>query len=350
MPKWYTRHVFRCFKTLERLADRLTGAAGPVFVALAVILLSTGLFCFLEIVQPSLPWPWLTTPVCLLIALNLFAHYYYVCTVCPGFVADPPRPAGTGLLWAKKRGGPRSRPLTGVRWSEDVQVTRAATSKCRKCGQVRPEVSSLILRFNGGGMCAFERSHHCRICNRCVLKYDHHCPVRVNQCVGLHNERHFVLFMVYLVIATFFYVVFGWRHVLRGLGWFNDPWPYFAPPMAFLLTYLLAVVLLLAVSVMAGWHLYMVASGETSVESQDHEQYRKVAAQRGETFINSYDLGWRKNLELFFNVGPNGYPLYTLVLPLRIEPYTDGRAWARRPGFQQHLGLRPGEELTDEDD
>ncbi|CDO71814.1 hypothetical protein BN946_scf184939.g38 [Trametes cinnabarina] len=76
--------------------------------------------------------------------------------------------------------------------------------------------------------------------------------------------------------------------------------------MAFLLTYILAVVLFLAVSAMAGWHLYMVACGETSVETHDHEQYRKVAAQRGETFVNCYDLGWRKNLELFFNVGPNG--------------------------------------------
>ncbi|KAI9061189.1 zf-DHHC-domain-containing protein [Trametes sanguinea] len=332
MPKWYTRQVFRCFKTLERCADRITGAAGPVFVALAVILLSTGLFCFFNVVQPSLPWPWLTTPICLLIASNLFAHYYYVCTITPGFISDPPRPSGSGLLWAKKRSGVQARPLTGVRWTEDVQITRAAMSRCRKCAQMRPE-----------------RSHHCRICNRCVLKYDHHCP-GINQCVGLYNERHFVLFMIYLIISSFCNIVFGWRHVLLGLGWFNEPWPYLAPPMAFLLTYILAVVLFLAVSAMAGWHLYMVASGETSVETQDHEQYRKVAAQRGETFVNCYDLGWRKNLELFFNVGPNGYPLYTLVIPLRIEPYTDGRAWARRPGFEGHLGVRPGEELTDEDE
>ncbi|EIW57164.1 zf-DHHC-domain-containing protein [Trametes versicolor FP-101664 SS1] len=334
MPQWCTRQVFRCFKWLERAGDRLTGAAGPVFVTLAIVLLSLGVFCFFEVIQPSLAWPWVTTPVCLLIALNLFAHYYYVCTISPGFVNEPPRAAGTGLLWARRRreaaGGP---PLTGVRWSEDMHVTRAETSKCRKCGEMRPE-----------------RSHHCRICGRCVLKYDHHCPVRINQCVGIYNERHFVLFMVYLVVACFFYAALGWRHIMFALGWFNDPWLYYAPPMMFMMIYILAVVLCLAVSAMAGWHLYMVASGETSVETQDHEQYRKIAGQRGETFINSYDLGWRKNLELFFNVGPSGYPLYTLLVPLRIEPYTDGRAWARRAGFEQHLGVRPGEELTDEEE
>ena len=48
MSRWCTRQVFRCFKTVERIGDRITGAAGPVFVALAVVLLSIGAFCFCE--------------------------------------------------------------------------------------------------------------------------------------------------------------------------------------------------------------------------------------------------------------------------------------------------------------
>jgi len=31
-------------------------------------------------------------------------------------------------------------------------------------------------------------------------------------------------------------------------------------------------------------------------------------------------------------------------------PYTDGHSWARRRGLERHLGVREGEELTDEDD
>ena len=42
-------------------------------------------------------------------------------------------------------------------------------------------------------------------------------------------------------------------------------------------------------------------------------------------------------------------PYYTLLLPLRVEPYTDGRAWARKEGYEWHRGLRKGEELTDEE-
>jgi palmitoyltransferase len=35
---------------------------------------------------------------------------------------------------------------------------------------------------------------------------------------------------------------------------------------------------------------------------------------------------------------------------LRINPYTDGRVWARREGYVAHHGVREGEEFTDEDD
>ncbi|TBU24439.1 DHHC palmitoyltransferase-domain-containing protein [Dichomitus squalens] len=356
MSRWFTRQVFRCFKTVERIGDRITGAAGPVFVALAVVLLSIGAFCFFEIIQPSLPYKWLTTPICIVIALNLFGHYYYVCTVPPGFVDDSPRVPGTSVLWAKKRRSARYRALTGVRWSEELHITRAASSKCRRCGVMRPEVSRFRdIRLNMVGKSwklrhDCERSHHCRICNRCVLKYDHHCPVRINQCVGIHNERHFVLFLVYMVVSTACFIGFGWRFVLVALGWFDQPWPYLAPPVCFLLTFILAGVLCMAVTAMAGWHIYMIACGETSVESQDHEHYRRIAKQRGETFVNSYDMGYLKNLQLFFNTGQDGYPYYTLLLPLRVEPYTDGRAWARRPGLQSHGGVHPGEELTDEDE
>lgn len=40
--------VVRCCQWLERAGERLTGAIGPFFIALAVFLMSLGCFCFCE--------------------------------------------------------------------------------------------------------------------------------------------------------------------------------------------------------------------------------------------------------------------------------------------------------------
>jgi len=162
------------------------------------------------------------------------------------------------------------------------------------------------------------------------------------------------MFLIYLVVACASYSVTGFTHLLNALGagsTYNQfDWPHHVPQIAFIMIYILAVVMALAVGIMGSFHLWSIAQGETTVEGQDHEVYRNMAKARNETFVNSYDLGKRRNLEMFFNIGENGYPLYTLFIPLRINPYTDGRSWARREGYAQHHGIRRGEELTDDDE
>ena len=55
-----------------------------------------------------------------------------------------------------------------------------------------------------------------------------------------------------------------------------------------------------------GWHLYMVSHGETSIEAHDNNYLDTKAKAEGLIYLNPYDLGRRRNLELFFNVGPGG--------------------------------------------
>lgn len=63
---------------------------------------------------------------------------------------------------------------------------------CFKCHFVRPP-----------------RCHHCPLCQKCILKRDHHCFF-TGTCIGAKNQGHFIVFMFWAVFVT----LFGTCHML----------------------------------------------------------------------------------------------------------------------------------------
>ncbi|KAF1330235.1 Palmitoyltransferase, partial [Globisporangium splendens] len=73
---------------------------------------------------------------------------------------------------------------------EDIaRIEEQKYRTCRRCRQFKPG-----------------RAHHCSICDRCVIKMDHHCPW-VNNCVGLGNHKFFLLFIFYVFILSLYALV-----------------------------------------------------------------------------------------------------------------------------------------------
>ncbi|TIB64511.1 hypothetical protein E3P77_03103 [Wallemia ichthyophaga] len=309
----HARRIHKVLRHCEDLSDRIVGRTGVLFVTFAVALLIPCTFSFFEVIFPhalahSTPLTRrLAAVYCTWHAAVIFFNYYKAVTVSPGLVS-----VGEDEVAA--------------------DTAHRSHTKCSKCSAVKPE-----------------RAHHCRVCSRCILKYDHHCPW-INQCVGLGNERYFVLFMLYLSAACLIVGVMGYGavfdEVLPNRG--SDEWTqrYYSPPFFAVLTWLLALLIGSVVGVMAAWQLSLVFQGLTSVEYEDHRAYRKAVRrdrrnglQPAYTAINPYDFGWAKNLSLFFNIGGGRRHWTVLLLPIPHPPCGDGYTFAKRStqGLQLHF-------------
>ncbi|XP_065206706.1 palmitoyltransferase ZDHHC7-like [Planococcus citri] len=132
----------------------------------------------LQTMQDSLWGPFNVVLFNSLILLLTLSHFRAMCSD-PGVIPLPQTKMDFSDIYAASK-----EPLNQDDWTV-----------CTRCETYRPP-----------------RAHHCRICQRCIRRMDHHCPW-INNCVGELNQRFFIQFLMYagvLTIYTLLLVTASW--------------------------------------------------------------------------------------------------------------------------------------------
>ncbi|KAJ3372640.1 hypothetical protein GGF31_001662 [Allomyces arbusculus] len=189
-----------------------------------------------------------------------------------------------------------------------VEAALSAMRVCLKCSSPKPE-----------------RCHHCSICDRCVLKMDHHCPW-LNNCVGHYNHRYFVVFLVYLSVGCLLFSVLAAPYVPTALDMMAE-WPEsYYDRQLFIFCYMIAVILGLVLTGMAAWHVYLLLTAQTQLEWMDRRELpddeSDPESDEEDLRYNPYNLGWQGNLRVFLN--SPAYPWYYVLFPIPVPPLGNG--------------------------
>ncbi|PFH38082.1 DHHC zinc finger domain-containing protein [Besnoitia besnoiti] len=136
-----------------------------------------------------------------------------------------------------------------------------------------------------------ERSKHCRVCNKCVDGFDHHC-MWINNCVGDRNYKPFFALLVATALMTVLVVVVAVWCVVEEAVWghaaprWRDAYGWFEPVAYYCLVALpiaLNVPLFALVGQLLALHIYLVRHHLTTFEYITLRVHEEQADQALET-------------------------------------------------------------------
>ena len=143
------------------------------------------------------------------------------------------------------------------------------TKYCRTCNIWRPP-----------------RCHHCRVCDSCIETQDHHC-VWINNCVGRRNYRYFFTFVSSGTLLGFYLMFGSLGHCLRYASMeqisLASSINVNRAPFAMFIYAILATPY---PACLWGYHLWLIARGETTREYLNSHKFLKKDRHRPFTYGN----------------------------------------------------------------
>lgn len=162
------------------------------------------------------------------------------------------------------------------------------------------------------------RSKHCRVTNRCIVRFDHYCAWIINS-VGIKNHLRF---LVMLLWAMFNHLLMLWM-VYRS-------WDDFWPENGGALDYLgviwednlkFAVALFQIVNFL--WELQLAVTQIKGVFTnltfnEEMHAHSYGIFNRNGAFFNPFNMGWYRNLKYFFTMSDTK-ELYDIYQEIEME-------------------------------
>jgi palmitoyltransferase len=309
MMDWFDRSI-------GRFLDRFARVLGPILIVLACSLIFLCTYTFFAFVVPfhrlqnglTGPGEILLSVTGVFFLCNTLFNYYMCVVVDAGTppLKEDAMEDGRSALGNRLSG---YRDTTGAASDDSSDDDNHSAKVCSKCSRIRSA-----------------RTHHCSICNSCVVKMDHHCPWIYN-CVGDGNYKFFYLFLLHLTLVDVFYVASAASPAKYALGEAEEVLPM-AGKSWVILTVTLAVTMGVAVLGFLVFHTYLILTNSTTIEFlQSRGGGGQKHRSRGRFRRNPYDLGRSRNWQAVFGENSSFWTFKWAISPLhkgiRFDPQND---------------------------